>query len=65
MYLNTTKNHINQNFLNLIMFYLNHRRFADGKRKNKTPMEIFTGKPQEKDWLEMLLEKVPWQEYFF
>lgn len=65
IYLNTTKNHITQNFLNLIMFYLNHRRYYDGKRKNKTPMELFTGKKQDKDWLEFLLEKVPWQNYNF
>jgi len=29
-----------------------------GKRKGKTPVEILTGKKQEKDWLEMLLERV-------
>ena len=57
-YLNTTRNHITQNFLNLITFYHNHRRYLGGKRKGKTPMEILTGKTQQKDWLELLFEKI-------
>lgn len=55
-FLNTSRNRINQEILNLIMFYHNHRRYKAGKRKGKTPMELLTGKKQEKDWLEMLLE---------
>lgn len=65
MYLNTTKNHISQGFLNLFMFYHNHRRYVAGKRKGKTPIEILTGKKQEKDWLELLMEKVPWDQSEF
>jgi len=57
-YLNTTRNHISQHFLNLIMFYHNHRRYLGGKRKGKTPMEILTGKDQQKDWLELLFEEI-------
>jgi hypothetical protein len=57
-YLNTTRNHITQNFLNLIMFYHNHRRYLAGKRKGKTPMEILTGKTQHKDWMELLFEEI-------
>ena len=53
-YLNTTKNHVTQEQLNLIMHYHNHRRYRDGKRKNKTPMEILTGQKQEKDWIELV-----------
>ncbi len=48
--------------LNLFMHYHNHRRSVAGKRKGKTPMEILTGKTQDKDWLELLMEKVPWQQ---
>ena len=55
MFLNTSRNNINQEMLNLIMFYHNHRRYKDGKRKGKTPMELLTGKKQNKDWLEILL----------
>ncbi|MBI4646411.1 MAG: transposase [Bacteroidia bacterium] len=54
-FLNTSRNRINQEILNLIMFYHNHRRYKAGKRKGKTPMELLTGIKQEKDWLEMLL----------
>lgn len=57
-YLNTTRNHITQNFLNLIMFYHNHRRYSAGKRKGKTPMEILSGKTQHKDWMELLFEEI-------
>jgi hypothetical protein len=54
-YLNSTKNHITQEQLNLIMHYHNHRRYRDGKRKNKTPMEILTGQEQHTDWIELVL----------
>lgn len=55
-YLNTSKNHVNQEQLNLIMHYHNHRRYRDGVRKGKTPMELLTGKEQAKDWIAILLE---------
>lgn len=54
-FLNTSRNKINQEMLNLIMFYHNHRRYKAGKRKGKTPMELLTGEKQSEDWLEMLL----------
>jgi len=57
-YLNTCKNQPTQEFLNLFMFYHNHRRFKAGKRKGKTPMELFTGKKQEQSWLDLLLDKL-------
>jgi hypothetical protein len=55
-YLNTTKNHVTQELLNLIMHYHNHRRYCDGIRKGKTPMEILTGKKQAKDWISILFD---------
>ncbi len=58
MYLNGTKNQVNQPQLNLIMFYHNHRRYVQGKRKGNTPMELLTGNKQQKDWLDLLMEKV-------
>ena len=64
-YLNTTRNHISQNFLNLIMFYHNNRRYVDGKRKGKTPLEILTGNEQEKNWIQLLFEKVEKKNQFF
>ena len=55
-YLNTTKNHVTQEQLSLMMHYHNHRRYRDGVRKNKTPMEILTGKEQAKDWISILFD---------
>lgn len=55
-FLNTSRNRVNQEILNLIMFYHNHRRYKAGKRKGKTPLELLTGTKQEKDWLEMLIK---------
>ncbi len=63
MYLNTSRNHITEGFLNFFMFYHNHRRYVGGKRKGKTPIEILTARKQEKDWLELLIEKVPWGQF--
>jgi len=57
-YLNTSRNHIQQNMLNLIMFYHNHRRYKAGKRKGKTPMELLTGRKQQEDWVELLCQEV-------
>jgi len=57
-YLNGSRNHVNQETLNLIMFYHNHRRYTDGKRKGQTPMEILTGKKQKKDWIDLLFEVI-------
>ncbi len=63
-FLNTSRNRVNQELLNLIMFYHNHRRYKAGKRKGKTPRELLTGKKQEKEWLEMLMEKVEKDKVF-
>lgn len=56
-YLNVGKNQLGQNQLNLIMFYHNHRRYLKGKRKGHTPMELLTGKKQDKDWLTLMMQK--------
>lgn len=58
MYLNGCKNQISQPFLNLVMFYHNHRRYIQGARKGHTPMELLTGQVQQKDWLDLLMDKV-------
>lgn len=65
MYLNTTKNHVTQSMLNLFMHYHNHRRYVADKRKGKTPIEILTERNQKKDWLELFLERVPWEQSDF
>jgi len=57
-YLNSSKNQITQGFLNLFMFYHNHRRYRAGKRKGKTPMELLTGQEQKEDWIPLLRKEV-------
>ena len=60
-YLNASKNQTSQNILNLIMFYHNHRRYIQGKRKGNTPLEIFTGEKQNENWDTILWNKVEGQ----
>jgi hypothetical protein len=57
-YLNNSKNQVTQNFLNLFMFYHNHRRYRAGKRKGKTPLELLTNTEQKEDWIELLTQKI-------
>lgn len=57
-YLNTSRNLITQETLNLIMFYHNHRRYKDGERAGKTPYELLSGEQQEKDWMALLFETI-------
>jgi hypothetical protein len=57
-YLNSSKGHITQETLNLIMFYHNHRRYKSGKRQGKAPIELLTGEPLEADWVELLLQHI-------
>ncbi len=64
-YLNASKNQISQETLNLIMFYHNHRRYKDGKRKNRTPMEILTGECQKKDWIELIFDSIEKRDPLF
>jgi len=64
-YLDHSKNQITQEFLNLFAFYHNHRRFKAGKRKGKTPMELLTGKEQDKGWIELLTDFLEKEEPSF
>ena len=58
LYLDGSRNHITQEFLNLFAYYHNHRRYNAGKRKGKSPMEILTKKRENKDWIELLTHEV-------
>ena len=40
----------------VIVDYHNHRRYSDGVRKGKTPMEILQRKEQADDWISMLFD---------
>ena len=64
-YLDRSKNQVTQEFLNLFAFYHNHRVYKRGKRAGKTPMEILTGEKQEKDWIELLIERIKSKEADF
>jgi hypothetical protein len=64
-YLNNSKNQVTQNFLNLFMFYHNHRRYRAGKRKGKTPLELLTNREQKEDWIELLVQKIESKEKSF
>ncbi|RKY53634.1 MAG: hypothetical protein DRP93_06280 [Candidatus Neomarinimicrobiota bacterium] len=57
-FLNTSKDHVTQEQLNLIMYYHNHRRYRAGKRKNKTPMELLTGTVQTDDWISLVFNEI-------
>ena len=52
-YFNKSRDQVNQNRLNLIRFYLNYRVFERGKRKGKSPAELFLGRDYHYDnWLD-------------
>ncbi|MEZ4885817.1 MAG: hypothetical protein R3E32_13880 [Chitinophagales bacterium] len=54
-YMDSARNQISQEQLNLIRFYLNHRVYKRGKRKGYSPFELLSGKKIEKNWVEQLL----------
>ena len=57
-YFNVAKNQITQAQLNLIMFYHNHRKYKQGKRKGFAPIELLTARKLEQDWLDILIQKL-------
>src|SRR5215468_4679248 len=54
--LDTCRGQVDQDMLELFAYGHNHRRFVRGKRADKAPIEILTGKELEKTWLDALLE---------
>ena len=54
--LDTCRGQVDQDLLELFAYRHNHRRFVRGKRADKAPIEILTGKELEKTWLDSLLE---------
>lgn len=57
-FLNQSKDQLSQQALNLIMDFHNHKQFSTGKRKGKSPFEILTGKKQEQEWLDKMMNIV-------
>ncbi len=60
--LHSCKGHITQEALHLIMFYHNHRRYKSGKRKDKAPIELLTGKPLQAEWVELFIQQLHREE---
>jgi hypothetical protein len=57
-FLNQSRDQISQQTLNLIMDFYNHKPFARGKRKGKSPHEILSGIKHEKDWIDKMMDIV-------
>ena len=57
-FFDSARGQINQNRLNLIRFYLNHKDFERGRRKGKAPAQILYGKNAASEhWLSILQAK--------
>jgi len=54
--LETCRGQVGQELLDLFAYVHNRRRFVRGKRADRAPIELLTGKKLEKTWLESLLE---------
>jgi hypothetical protein len=57
-YAHTTRQQMSQSFLQLIMFFHNHRKFERGKRKGKAPIELLTGTQLDKGPIDLILDLV-------
>ncbi len=55
-YVSLTRQQISQPFLQLIMFFHNHRKFVRGKRKGKAPIEMLTGQKLESGPIDLMLQ---------
>ena len=64
-YLNNSKNNVCQKFLNLFMFYHNHRQYRAGKRKGSSPIELLTGEVYKGNWVKLLMDYVEKEEPSF
>ncbi len=49
-------------FCPLFTFYWNNRKFPRGKRKGRSPIEILSAQKSEVDWVDLLLEKFPFDK---
>jgi hypothetical protein len=57
-FFDSARGQINQNRLNLIRFYLNHKPFERGRRQGKTPAQLFHGdEASAEHWLTILRAK--------
>lgn len=57
-FINSARGQVSQELLDLVKFYHNHRVFKRGKRKDQAPIEILTGVPLKKSWIDLLMDKI-------
>jgi len=57
-FINATRGQVSQELLNLVKFYHNHRVFNRGKRQGHSPIELLTGVAPDKQWLDLLMDKI-------
>ena len=57
-HLNTYKS-IPRWFCSIFTHFWNHRRFARGKRAGKSPAELISGRRDHADWVDLILERFP------
>lgn len=57
-FINSARGQVSQELLNLVQFYHNHRVFKRGKRQNNAPIELLTGQPLKKHWIDLLMDKI-------
>ena len=57
-FINSARGQVSQELLNLVKFYHNHRIFKRGKRQNSAPIELLTGIPLQKHWVDLLMDKI-------
>lgn len=55
-YLHSSKGHITQETVNLLMFYHNHRRYKSGKRQGKAPIALLTGETLGAHWVDLFIQ---------
>ena len=57
-FINSARGQVSQELLDLVKFHHNHRVFKRGKRKNQAPIEILTGIPLQKSWIDLLMDEI-------
>jgi hypothetical protein len=56
LFINQSRDQIQQHSLNLLMFYYNHRILQRGKNKGFSPQQILVGTQKPSNWLELMLK---------
>jgi len=46
-------------FCSIFTHFWNHRKFARGKRAGKSPAEFISGRREDADWVDLILERFP------